>query len=127
MSSHKAVSDICEAFISPNAFTGCDSVSAFAGKGKIRHLKTMYSYESYLDKFQQLGSSWLVNEDFLLSMEKFVCHMYGYKQPNLVNDVMYKMHCSKNGKITADLLPPCKDALHQHILRVNYQTRVLRL
>lgn len=118
-SSSKTVNDLCEALVSLHTFTGCDSVSAFAAKGKVRPFKTMCTNDSYIDSFQQLGSSWTVSDDLMLRMEKFVCHMYGYKQPNLVNDLRYKMHCSKDGKINADL--------HQHILRANYQSRIWRL
>ena len=34
--------------------------------------------------------------------------MYGYKQPNLVNDLANKIHYSKDGKIAAELLPHAK-------------------
>ena len=57
-SSNRAVSDICEALVSLHALTGCDSVSAFPRKGKIGPFKAVYLYDSYIDSFQQLGSSW---------------------------------------------------------------------
>ena len=66
----------------------------------------MYSYYSYIDSCEQLGSSWAVSEDVLLKIEKFVSHMYVYNEPNFLNDLRYKRHCSEDGKITADLLPP---------------------
>ena len=37
------------------------------------------------------------------------------------------MYCSKNGKVKSEQLPPCHNALKQHILRCNYQARIWRL
>ena len=34
-------SDVCEALVGMHAYTGCDSVSAFAGKGKASTLETI--------------------------------------------------------------------------------------
>ena len=98
-SSNKTVSKICEALVSLHAITGCDSVSAVAGKGKVGPFRTMCTNDNYINSFQQLGSSWTVSDDLLLRIEKVVCLMYGFKQPNLVNNLRYKMHCSKYAKI----------------------------
>ena len=43
-----------------------------------------------------------------------------------MNDLRYNMYCQKAGKILCDNLPPCWNALKQHIKRVNYQTRIWR-
>ena len=46
-----------------HSFTGCDSVSAFAGKGKIGALKILKSNEGARRAFRELGQSWTVSED----------------------------------------------------------------
>ena len=55
--------EICEALIGLHSFTGCDSVSAFAGKGKIGALKILKSNEGTRRAFRELGQSWTVSED----------------------------------------------------------------
>ena len=55
-----------------------------------------------------------------------MCRLYGQKQ-STANELRYKMYCSKNGKVKSEQLPPCHNALKQHILRCNYQARIWRL
>ena len=55
--------EICESLIGLHSFTGCDSVSAFAGKGKIGALKILKSNEGTRRAFRELGQSWTVSED----------------------------------------------------------------
>jgi len=47
--------DVCNALPALHSFTGCDSVSAFAGKGKLGCLKIMRKESEYQEMFGQLG------------------------------------------------------------------------
>ena len=48
-------SRICKCLPGLHAFTGCDSVSAFSGKGKLMVLKLGTRHPAYQELFQQLG------------------------------------------------------------------------
>ena len=50
--------EFCEVLVDVHAFTGCDTVSSFAGKGKTKSLKIMKSYQKYFSTFKELGESW---------------------------------------------------------------------
>ena len=43
-----------------------------------------------------------------------------------VNDLRYNLFFGKNGEIESHQLPPCKDCLRKHTLRVNYQACIRR-
>ncbi|KAG1650788.1 hypothetical protein GQR58_027743 [Nymphon striatum] len=105
-------------------FTGCDTVSAFAGKGKLKALKLLQEEREFVAAFSRLGLSWDVDNNLVNELQKFVCRLYGQ---STVNELRYKMYCSKNGKVKSEQLPPCHNALKQHILRCNYQARIWRL
>ena len=61
-------------------FTGCDTVSAFAGKGKLRALKLLQEEREFVAAFSRLGSSWVVDDNLINDLQKFVCRLYGQKQ-----------------------------------------------
>eukprot|EP00794_Sanderia_malayensis_P000765 gene765-55_t len=54
---------LCSALISFHAFTGCDSTSAFHGKGKLKPLKTLEKCPDCLAVFGSIGSSYCVSEE----------------------------------------------------------------
>ena len=56
-----------------HAFTGCDSTSAFRGKGEVIPIKILLKSEKFKKAFSLLGSSWKDNDSFLEVMELFVC------------------------------------------------------
>ena len=51
-----------DSLIESHCFTGCDRVSAFAGKGKIHLFKVMMNSE-YIDLFSRVGMNNFVNEE----------------------------------------------------------------
>ena len=53
---------LSQALIAFHAFTGCDTVSAFAGRGKTGPLKQLKKDEVAIDAFVQLGTSWNVDQ-----------------------------------------------------------------
>ena len=51
-------SGVCDALVGMHAFTGCDSISAFAGRGKTTAFKLLKSDKTHQEVFNQLGNSW---------------------------------------------------------------------
>ena len=111
--------EFCEAL---HAFAGCDTVSSFAGKGKTKTLKIMKYQHKYVSTFKGLGESWNLEKGLLQNLEDFVWAMYGDQFKN-VNDLRYKIYCSKRGKISCEDLPTCKSALIENCKRANYQSK----
>jgi len=59
-----------------HSFTGCDTVSSFAGRGKMATLKQMKSGETYQEVFSELGRSWEVSTGLFQKLNEITCHMY---------------------------------------------------
>ena len=120
-----SIHDHCNAILGVYCFTGCDTISAMVGKGKLKALKILSEKKLFVDAFNKLGQCWELDNELAADLEKFVCRLYGHKLSS-VNELRYKMYCSKNGKIESEMLPPCQNALKQHMLRANYQSAVWR-
>ena len=58
-------------------FTGCDSISAFKGKGMTKPLGLMLEFEAFCSVFIALGCGCEVPNDILPKVEKSVCTLYG--------------------------------------------------
>ena len=120
------IDDFLSALLGVYAYTGCDTVSAFSGQGKVKALKLLSKEKIYVELFGQLGQSWELSEELFNGLEKFTCHLYGHKSED-INKLRYKIFCSKRGKFDGEKLPPCRSSLYQHCLRANYQCSVWRL
>ena len=108
-----------------HAFTGCDSVSAFAGRGKKAGLQLLKSDPRYQNLFVKLGERWEVNDELFEKLEKFTYQMYDKKTKcTNVNDLRFELFVKRKGKIESQQLPPCKDCLRKHCLRANYQAGI---
>ena len=106
------------------AVSGCDSTSAFYGKGKAKSFQVMKKRPEFLQAFGQLGSSFHLQEDTFKWLRRFVCHLYGYDGVDDVNATRYPIF--KKGKFSEELLPPTEDVLLLHIRRSNYQAYIWR-
>ena len=118
-------SNICQALIGLHAYTGCDTVSAFAGKGKLPALKLLRTNKDAYDTCVELGMDWDVSEQLMDKLEKFTCLIYGPKSGKThVNDLRYHLFCAKKGDIESHQLPPCRDCLVKHAQRAAYQAAI---
>ena len=116
---------LCDSLIGLHAFTGCDTVSAFAGQGKLKALKMVKKDTSYQETFSGLGQSWDVSEELFQRIEEFTCHMYAANRSTVeVNQLRYQLFCTKRGEIESSQLPPCRDCLFLHVERANYQAAI---
>lgn len=117
--------EVCRCLPGLHAFTGCDSVSAFCGKGKLIPLKLVKKHPEFRELFQRFGAGWEVSEDQYQLLQKFTCMMYCSNPGTAdVNDLRYRLFCAKKGEIDSSQLPPCSDSLQKHSIRANYQAAV---
>ncbi len=56
---------VCRALIGMRAFTGCDTVSAFVGRGKTKTLKLLISHVDYQDTFLKLDQEWVLSQELV--------------------------------------------------------------
>ncbi|CAM4730908.1 unnamed protein product [Leuciscus chuanchicus] len=105
--------DTCRALIGLHAYTGCDTVSAFAGKGKTRALTLLMNNKETQDTFLKLGQEWDLSPELSISM----C-------PLCPKSINHHDQQAQEGEIESHRLPPCKDSLRQHTLRANYQAGI---
>jgi hypothetical protein len=108
-----------------HAYTGCDTVSAFCGKGKVNALKIVKVNKEAQETFMQLGQEWSLTPELLDKLELFTCQLYAAKSKAAkVNDLRYHLFCAKKGEIESHQLPPCRDCMHKHAQRANFQAAI---
>ena len=66
---------MCKALPGMHAFTGCDTVRAFTGKGKIRALTILKANAEFKEAFAQLGVQWNLLPNLHVKLEEFVCKL----------------------------------------------------
>ena len=90
---------ICDSLIGLHAFTGCDTVSAFASRRKLSALKPMKSDITYLETFSQVGQPWGVQPQLSEKVQQFTCRMYvAASRTTEVNDLRCQLFCAKTGE-----------------------------
>ena len=120
-------SELCRCLPGLRAFTGCDSVSAFSGKGKLSALRLTKRHAKFRELFQVLGTEWEVSDELFTSLQEFTCFMYSSNPGTTdVNDLRYRLFCAKKGDLDSSQLPPCVDTLRKHCERANYQVAIWR-
>ncbi|GFO00746.1 hypothetical protein PoB_002725100 [Plakobranchus ocellatus] len=96
-----------DAIIGLHAFTGCDSTSCFAGKGKLKALKMLEGDQDHQDTFSRIGTLETISGQDMQVIETFVCQLYGKPSHTSVDKVRYdkvrqcfKSRKEKTGEIT---------------------------
>ena len=119
--------DVCRALVGVHAYTGCDTFSAFAGKGKAKALKLMSKNKEIQDTFFKLGREWDLSPDLMNKLEAYTSLLNAPKTSSTkINDLRYHLFCAKKGEIESHQLPPCRDCLEKYALRANYQAGIWR-
>ena len=62
--------DDISAVIGFHGFTGCDAVSAFWRKGKIRPFRLMMKNRKFLQTFSEIGNNWEISDELISEVEK---------------------------------------------------------
>ena len=120
---HQVASDIglvkCQALLFFHAFSGCDTTSGFAGKGKKSFYEAWRKVPEITPlfcKLSQINSADDITEDEYRLIEKFVVVLYSRTcNAETVNAARRKLFAHENR--TIENIPPTKAALYQHILR----------
>lgn len=118
-----------------HAFTGCDSTSAFKGKGKVKAIKLMLKNKDILDAAARLGNEWSISKDTLSTLQQLTCSLYGMPQIDSVNECRYNkltaLCCTDNlnviqpsKKFDTAFIPPAYVSFVEHVKRVNYQVGI---
>ena len=112
-----------EGLLGLHVFTGVDSTSAFVGRGKKKAFALFNDDAHFREAFQSLGVSFDVPDALLANMERFFCKLYG-QSVNDTNEARYNIFCTR--AFCEVRLPPCRNALEQHVKRANYQAAIWR-
>ena len=115
---------LCDALPGLHAFTGCDSTSVFAGKGKKTGLKHCKTDPVACNGMATRGRSFDAETVPFSECEGFVCKMYGKPKLVEVNECRYITFSAKQGQ--SQSLPPSQDALRNHTMHANYQAAIWR-
>ncbi len=83
------IGDDIIALIGLHAITGCDSVSGFYGKGKVKAAKLLFKEQAYQQALEELGMQHKVPEDLCVKLDSFVCHLYGQSACTDVNEARF--------------------------------------
>ena len=119
--------EICRAVLFWYAFTGCDTVSQFLGKGKKTAWNTWGRFMKAAETSLRLSCVSKPSESDIKIIENFVVLMYDASCPHTqVNDcrkyLFSKLNRTKS--IESHQCPPTEDALEQHILRAMLQSYI---
>ena len=118
------MNDFSDALVRLHSYTGCDTVSAFSRKGKVRALKLMSENKSFIHLFKSMGRTFDITDDNSMKpVQRFVCKLYDYDMDD-VNKLRHKIYYSKKENIDCEQLPSCYSALYQHTLRADYQSKI---
>uniref|UniRef100_UPI00358F38F6 uncharacterized protein n=1 Tax=Myxine glutinosa TaxID=7769 RepID=UPI00358F38F6 len=117
--------NVCASLIGLHVYTGCDSVSAFSGRGKLAALKLLKENVQFQAAFTKLGQDWTLSAELLAYLEMFTCRLY-VAQTDIahVNEMRYQLFRIKNGNVDSSQLPPCMDSLKMHAVMANYQAAI---
>ena len=115
--------DVCDA-LGLHSFTGCNTVSTFAGQGKIMALKKMISEEAH-STFSQLGSDWNLSETLMAQLERLTCNLYSKKMSTSnINELRYHLFCTKKGESRKSSITIMLRLSEKHSERANYQAAI---
>ncbi len=104
-----------------HALTGCDTVSAFAGRGKPTAFEVWRTYPEVTEVFQALSDvPDQISDEQFEAIEQFVVLMYSrtcpFKKVNQARQTIFAQ-----GNRTIENIPPTQAALWQHAKRAAYQ------
>ena len=103
-------------------FLGCDSTSAFHGKGKIASLKVLDDCPDLYESFANFGSSFTPSVALVNALELFVCRLYKQQTSTKADEARFNIFSL--GKYGADQMPCTKDALNKHIQGSVFQAAI---
>eukprot|EP00117_Sycon_ciliatum_P018036 scpid84260/ scgid16803/ len=119
----------CSALLGMHAFTGCETGSAFHGRGKAAAFSLIRADgekgSSACAAMSSLGQTFSISSTHVPPIEQFTCLLYECGVAD-INDARYQLFSSAETSKDSSRLPSCRDALLKHIARANYQAAVWR-
>lgn len=115
-----------KSLIDVHGFTGCDAISGFARRGKVKPLKLMLRDTRCVEAFSQLGEQTGISRHLSKIINLFVWYIYGWEGKDLVDETRYRLYCQSGRKMSCQQLPPFTDVLELHVMRANYQAQIWR-
>ena len=111
----------CAALPVFHAFTGCNTVSAFGGRGKKRAWSTWQVFPEVTEAFESLLlMEEEISETAMSVLEWYVVFLYDRTSDLVqVNDARKQLFAQKSRSL--ENIPPTYAALREHIKRVSYQ------
>lgn len=118
----KKYEDIIQHILPLHVLTGCDTVSAIYGIGKLKAVKTLL--KGHVPP--PLGSNELDMETLIRQGTDFITACYGSKCNGSMSDVRFNMWQYKTGHSQSKTfklpsLPPTSEAIALHVRRAHYQ------
>ncbi|KAJ8378403.1 hypothetical protein AAFF_G00242910 [Aldrovandia affinis] len=102
---------VCNAVIGMYAYTGCDTLSAFTGRGKLRALKLIMRSEHFQEVFRKLGQSGELSMDLFKKLQAFTCKLYTASTTTEdINTARHQLFCAQCGELESSQLPPCESS-----------------
>lgn len=105
-----------KSLLSFHGLTGCDTVSAFGDKGKLKPLKVMIKRQEHINEFPETGDEPGISDEQLEIMQTFICYVHRHR----VNLLRYKLYSSIQEKRL------WFDCLQLHFRRAAYQSHIWR-
>ena len=110
-----------------HAISGCDTTSAFWGKGKKSFWQAWMAFEEVTDTFVYLASHPFEpldsNCENFCKIERLIVLVYDKTSTSLsINQTRRELFCLKN--VTMERMPPTQNALLQHTKRAVYQASI---
>ena len=94
---HGLEDGVCNYLIGMHAYTGCDTVSAFAGRGKLGALKLLRS-EHWQEMFRELGQSGQPSVNLFKKLQAFTCKLYTSSATTVdINTGRHQLFCARVG------------------------------
>ena len=104
-----------------HSFTGCDTVSAFCGKGKKSAWQAWNVFEEATEVFRKLGNlPETISDDDIQILEQFVVILYDRSSAvKKVNEARLDLFAHR--RKSYEMIPPTESALIEHTKRAVYQ------
>lgn len=104
-----------------HAFTGCDTVSCFTGRGKKTAWEVWNSFTDIAQTFVKLSSEPADVQPFLPDIQMFVVLMYDRSSSKMTVNAL-RQHLFTKKSRSMEALPPTEAALLQHVKRAAFQS-----
>ena len=102
------------------ALTGCDTVSAFNGRGKLTAWSVWESFPELIDALSEVShENTVITEACMNSIERFVILLYDRASVGNDINIVRKKLFAKKGR-PPESIPPTQHALVQHVRRAVY-------